>query len=101
MGGEGPYVRFNEDSHQGGVSTRPPSPLDVKQLDVAYTRAHVFLLERVRRLVELGWGRHETDGTAGGLLFHRPRVTEVDVIIHRFLACVRELHAHSDNILGR
>ena len=29
--------------------------MDDKQLDEAYTRAHVFLLERIRQLVKLGW----------------------------------------------
>lgn len=57
MGGEGPCLRFIEDLRQGGASTKPPSPLsmDDKQLDEAYTRAHVFLLERIRQLVKLGW----------------------------------------------
>lgn len=67
MGGEGPYVRFEEDFRQGGTSTRPPCPLDDKQLDETYKRAHVFLLERVRQLVELGWEQHETDGIADSL----------------------------------
>lgn len=58
MGGEGPYVRFER-----GVSTRGPAPLDDKQLDEAYTRAHPFLLERVKQLVDLGWQQHDTDGT--------------------------------------
>jgi len=61
MGGEGPYLRFNEDLRQSGASTTTPSPLDDKQLDEAYTRAHVFLLERVRQLVKLGWEQHEAD----------------------------------------
>ena len=90
MGGEGPYLRFNEGSRLGGASTTPPSPLDDKQLDEAYTRAHVFLLERVRQLVKLGWEQHKTDGAACGLSFHRPG--GADDVIRRFLACVPELH---------
>lgn len=61
MGGEGPYVKFNENYRLGGLASRP-YPLDDKELDAAYTRAHDFLLKRVRQLVELGWEQHETDG---------------------------------------
>jgi hypothetical protein len=99
MGGEGPYLRFNEDLRQSGASTTTPSPLDDKQLDEAYTRAHVFLLERVRQLVKLGWEQHEADGTAGGLSFHRLR--GADDVIHRLLACIRELHTRYAILLGR
>lgn len=101
MGGEGPYVSFwNEDFSRGGASTKPPIPMDDKQLDEAYTRAHAFLLERVRQLVELGWKQHETDGTASSLAFHHsPR--DADVVIHRFAPCVLELHTRSRNIPGR
>ena len=99
MGGEGPYLRFNEDLRQGGASTKPPSPLDAKQLDKAYIRAHVFLLERIRQLVKLGWERNEIDGTAGGLSFQRLR--GADYVFHRFLACVCELHTRYAILLGR
>ena len=94
MGGEGPYLRFNEDFRQGGASTTPPSPLDDKQLDEAYIRAHVFLLERVRQLVKFGWEQHKTDGTACGVSFHRPG--GADDVIRRFLACVLELHTRHE-----
>ncbi|KAF8447261.1 hypothetical protein L210DRAFT_2785863 [Boletus edulis BED1] len=85
MGGEGPYVRFLNDSEDGSQNSkaspaRPPLPLNDKQLDETYARAHAFLLKRVEQLVQLGWEQHETDDALLAFLSYtrfRPEYTSL------------------------
>lgn len=101
MGGEGPYVKFLQEDFRlvRGTWTDPPSSLDDKELDEAYTGAHAFLLERVRQLVQHGWEQHETDGT----ITHstaRESLTIETVHMHRFLVGVLELYTCFHDIRG-
>ena len=81
MGGEGPYVRFNE-NHRPAYRTMP-HPLDDEQLDETYTRAHDFLLQRIRALVELGWEEHNSDGRS------YPRLSCSTDLVVRQTHCLR------------